>query len=144
MAANMVVVFNNFAAISVEMRHTMEQLVRKAALDIEREAKIRAPVDTGFMRNSIYAVTHMSSDYGTGTDTPPSGASLLPELPKPKDRLTALVAVGASYGAYVEMGTSRMAAQPYLIPAADVVRPQFVEALARLEFALASASVVTE
>ena len=37
-----------------------------------------------------------------------------------------IVGVGASYGAYVEFGTSRMQAQPYLFPAARfVMRTQF-------------------
>ena len=37
-----------------------------------------------------------------------------------------MVGVGVNYGAYVEFGTSRMAAQPYLFPAArTVMRSQF-------------------
>jgi hypothetical protein len=116
-------------------------MVRKAAFDVEAQAKARAPVDTGFMRNSLYVVTKASSTYSqASSDTPPPGASLLPEIPKPTDDMTAFVAVGANYGLYVEMGTSRMAAQPYLIPAADMVRPLFIEALARLDFALGALS----
>lgn len=38
-----------------------------------------------------------------------------------------IVGVGADYGAYVEFGTSRMRAQPYLFPAARrVMRSEFV------------------
>lgn len=37
-----------------------------------------------------------------------------------------IVGVGAEYGAYVEFGTSRMRAQPYLFPAArKVMRTEF-------------------
>lgn len=37
-----------------------------------------------------------------------------------------IVGVGANYGAYVEFGTARMAAQPYLFPAArHVMRTEF-------------------
>lgn len=63
-------------------------------LKVERRAKHLCPVDTGRLRSSI---THgMASDargiYGwVGTDV--------------------------EYGKYVEMGTSRMAAQPFLRPA---------------------------
>lgn len=35
-----------------------------------------------------------------------------------------IVGVGAEYGAYVELGTSRMAAQPYLFPAARAALTQ--------------------
>lgn len=43
----------------------------------------------------------------------------------------ALVGVGAEYGAYVELGTSRMRAQPYLFPAVEtVMRTEF----ARISF----------
>lgn len=39
-----------------------------------------------------------------------------------------IVGVGAHYGAYVEFGTSKMAAQPYLFPAArHVMRTEFAQ-----------------
>lgn len=82
------------------------QVVRKSALDVEAQAKLRAPVDTGFLRNSIH--TEQSSD------------------------LRAEVIVGAEYGLYIEYGTSRMAAQPFLNPAVEFVRPAFEAACAAL------------
>lgn len=136
MANGFEVVFNKLPELSAALAKAAEQIVRKAALDIERGAKERAPVATGYLRNSIYAVTHTSSDYGQGGGEPPKGASLLPEVEKPKDGHTAYVAVGANYGAFVELGTSKMAAQPYLIPAADAVRPAFTDAMSRIEAAM--------
>lgn len=127
------VLYNKLPALSAALKKVVEQAVRKAALDIEREAKQRAPVQTGFLRNSIYAVTHEGSDYGQDAGSPPRDSYLLDEVEKPKDGQTAFVAVGANYGMYVEMGTSRMSAQPYLLPAADVVRPQFAAAMSQIE-----------
>lgn len=78
-------------------------LVAKAAADVEREAKVRAPVDTGYLRNSIQATR--------------------------TDELSWVVNVGADYGLFVEWGTSRMGARPFLHPAANAVRPQFMAAM---------------
>lgn len=39
-----------------------------------------------------------------------------------------IVADGVEYGLYQETGTSRMAAQPFMVPAVEKVRPGFVEA----------------
>lgn len=66
--------------------------VAKTALDIEATAKMYAPVDTGALMGSI------SSDVNA---------------------LSAEIGPTVEYGAYVEEGTSRMAPQPYMGPAAD-------------------------
>lgn len=76
--------------------------IQKTATDIERDAKIAAPVDTGFLRSSI------SSDVRG---------------------LHAEVGPTAEYGVYVEYGTSRMAPQPYLGPAFDRNAPLLEKAI---------------
>jgi HK97 gp10 family phage protein len=80
--------------------------VRKTALDIEADAKTLAPVDTGNLKGSI------------GTDI------LGP--------LAAEVGPTASYGHFVESGTSRMAAQPYMGPAFDRRSPGLVAAMEQI------------
>lgn len=65
------------------------------ANDIAAIAKENAPVDTGELRDSVHVE---------------------------KDGDNHAVVVGVDYGAFVELGTSRMAAQPYLGPAAEKVR----------------------
>lgn len=67
-------------------------VVRKTAFDIERDAKIFAPVDTGNLRNSI-STTAVA--------------------------LSAEIGPTAAYGAYVEYGTSRQAPAAYMGPAFD-------------------------
>lgn len=83
-----------------------DQIVTKAAMDIEAQAKTRAPVDTGNLKNSIQAVRIGIAHWK--------------------------VVVGAHYGMYVEWGTRFMAAQPFLQPAVNIVRPQFLAALRKV------------
>ncbi|WP_238999285.1 HK97-gp10 family putative phage morphogenesis protein [Segeticoccus rhizosphaerae] len=84
------------------------KVVRKVAADVERDAKILAPVDTGNLRNSI-----STSITGDGRH-----ASMRAEI-----------GPTASYGGYVEFGTSRMGPQPYLGPSLDRHTDPFVTAM---------------
>ena len=97
-------VSGSFAALAKETRKKLSQVVRKAAFDIEAQAKANAPVDTGALRNSIQAET-------TG-------------------ELEGEVGVGVEYGPYVEFGTVKTAPQPFLGPAVDAVQPAFEKAVA--------------
>lgn len=81
------------------------KVVAKSALDIERDGKINAPVDTGTLESSI------SSDI---------------------DGLSAEIGPHTDYEAYVEYGTSKMAAQPYMGPAFDKNVPGFVAAMGKV------------
>ncbi|WP_048680509.1 HK97-gp10 family putative phage morphogenesis protein [Kocuria sp. HSID16901] len=74
-----------------------------SAAHIVTEAKTRAPVRTGFLRGSIAVV--------------------------PIGRLSVSVGATANYAAYVEQGTSRMAARPYMRPALEKELPVLKSAL---------------
>lgn len=124
--------FEQLAAAQEAIKKAMAQTVKKAAFDTEARAKANAPVQTGFLKSSIYVELHDSSDYDGGAE-PPGDAEMLPEIERAADDHTAYVAVGASYGVYVEMGTVNMAAQPYLVPALEAVRPGFLAACEKLE-----------
>ena len=82
--------------------------VRKTAKDIEKTAKQLAPVDTGFLRGGIG-----TSDLRSTTENNPE----------------AEVRATANYAVYQELGTSRMAAQPFMRPAADKHEPAFLKAM---------------
>lgn len=77
----------------------LSALVRKAAFQIEAKAKMLAPVDTGHLRRSIQTAF--------------------------EGELAAVVFVAAEYGIYIELGTRRMRAQPFLLPAAEEVIAKF-------------------
>ena len=95
----------SLGAKAAAVRPEVQTILAKTSADIERDAKINAPVDTGALRNSI------------GRDLAPG---------------TAVIGPTVNYGAYVELGTSRMRPQPYLGPATDRHEPAFYAALATL------------
>jgi HK97 gp10 family phage protein len=99
-----VVVSNKFPAISNAIPDKVDRVVRKAAFDIEAGAKDRAPVDLGTLKNSIQAGPVAKGHWR--------------------------VRVGVHYGIYQEFGTSRMPAQPYLMPAFEAVVKSFRRAIA--------------
>lgn len=80
------------------------QAIRKTAFDIERDAKILSPVDTGALKNSI------STSISAGG-------------------LSAEIGPTVRYAHFVEEGTSRMSPQPYMRPAADRNTPGLERAL---------------
>jgi HK97 gp10 family phage protein len=63
-------------------------------------------VDTGFLKNSISV--------------------------EPAGDLTAYVGPHAEYAIYVEYGTYKSRAQPYLLPSAEKVRPAFIAAMKQI------------
>lgn len=90
---------------SLDIYDEAEQAVALVGYAIEAAAQTSAPVDTGHLKNSIAA---------------------------DPDGLTVTVTAGAGYADYVERGTSRMAAQPYLRPAFDALSPDLIDAIGQL------------
>ena len=76
--------------------------IRRTALKVEVDAKNFCPVDTGVLKGSIEA------DVG---------------------EFYATIAPNTDYAAYVEFGTYKMAAKPYMLPAADINAPIFETAM---------------
>jgi len=85
-------------------------VLRKTAVDVEADAKMFAPVDTGNLKNSI------SSE---------------PAFPQP-GVVEMEIGPTANYGAFVEFGTSRMAPRAYMGPALDRRTPAFVAAMEKV------------
>lgn len=127
--------FNHLPAMPALIHRAIREAVAKAAYDVQAHAADNAPVETGYLKSSVYVVLYDKSTYGEGFQE--SGTSApLPEVDHPANDMTAFVAVAAEYGLFVELGTSKAPAQPYLVPALELVAPQFKAALSRLEDAL--------
>ena len=87
----------------------IEQALLNSALIVERDAKINAPVDTGRLRSSIM---HRDKDFGTNEP---------------------MIEVGTNveYAPYVEFGTSKAAAQPFLFPALNSNKQKILKEIAK-------------
>lgn len=77
--------------------------LREAAESIVNDAQANAPVDTGFLRDSIEI----------------SGES----------ETSVTVTSGAEYSVFVEYGTSKMSAQPFFEPAIEQAKAELQQAL---------------
>lgn len=87
----------------------------KTGLVVEGNAKLLAPVDTGRLAGSI---STQSKDKGskTGVDT----------ISKPTAEGVVYVGTPVAYGPYMEFGTSKAEAQPFLRPALRMAKGEAV------------------
>lgn len=104
--------------------------VEKAAYDIEAHAKAMAPVDTGFLRAAIQAESSQGKAVGNRLQRAGASTDFINFAVGGAGGLRWEVTSYASYSAYLEFGTRKMAAQPYMTPAAELVRPQLRRAIA--------------
>lgn len=91
-SADIKISVDNTELIKNATREAVVVALEAVGLQAEGYAKRLCPVDTGLLRNSI---THTS------------------------DEDTAYIGTNVEYAAYVEYGTSKTAAQPYLKPAVN-------------------------
>lgn len=84
--------------LAASLNMETDRVIASAAFQVEAEAKSRAPVDTGALKNSIHTERKKAGLYW--------------------------VADGVEYGIYQEFGTHRMSAHPFMMPAVEKVRKQ--------------------
>ena len=87
----------------------LDKAVRETALVAQGDARQNAPVDTGALKGSISTEFDRNAESSTGT-----------------------VYTNIEYGLYQEMGTVKMAAHPYMMPALNDNKSTF-EYLAKRE-----------
>lgn len=102
-----VVKMNKLPAVPGKMRAAAGKRIHAAGFRVEGDAKGRAPVDTGHLRNTISN--------------------------RPSGDLSTVIAASADYAAYVERGTKFMAAQPFLGPAMDAEGPRLEASFRNIE-----------
>lgn len=108
-ASELVELSQDIQAATTTTLQKIRQVVVKATADTKRDAMIKAPVDTGFLRSSISGTTVHRAGYSEGT-----------------------VGASANYAPYVEFGTSRAAPQPFLGPALERNQPLMEQAFANI------------
>ncbi|WP_422804218.1 HK97-gp10 family putative phage morphogenesis protein [Streptococcus sp. FT1-55] len=83
-----------------------DRQLKLSSLRIERAAKVNAPVDTGTLKNTIFSAK--------------------------AGNLTYKVTAPQHYAIFVEKGTRKMRAQPYLKPAIEAERPKLISNLRKI------------
>jgi len=106
-------VVTNLNMINSDIRNKVQKELIIAGINVQNGAKKRCPVDTGTLRNSIAVKKTDDLEVEVGTYLPETGAYM-------------------PYAAFVEYGTSKMKAQPFLFPAYEEEKPKFLKRLKRI------------
>ena len=97
-----------FNAINIKVTKNVQEVIESSAIRVRDDARSRAPFKTGKLKRDI-------------------------RVKKSKDGLTAAVTYmgkkRAFYGKFIEFGTRFMPARPFLGPAWEVERPNFIRAI---------------
>jgi len=112
MSVTVSITHDRFPEIARKLPAQTKTAVSKAGHDVEGRAKAVVPIDTGALMNSIQTKI---TDGGFGAEIAPH----------------------TDYAVYVEFGTRRMGARPYMTPAGEAVRPAFKAAMEQLLRSLA-------
>lgn len=95
-------------ALIANTRPQASRIVESHGWKIAGDAAQLAPVDTSALRNSLLSESGMEND------------------------LTFIVQDGVEYGVFQELGTSKMAAQPFVVPAVEKDEQAFLDAFKEL------------
>lgn len=92
------------------------------ALAVEGDAKSNCPYKTGNLRRSIHSAAFDKGKriFGATDDN----GKPVPDYAQTPGASMAVVGTNTGYGVFVELGTFKMAAQPYLGPALAANRPE--------------------
>tara|TARA_Y100000114_G_C11675484_1_gene285966 strand:- start:62 stop:421 length:360 start_codon:yes stop_codon:yes gene_type:complete len=100
---------SDIEAYMFRKKHALLGVVAEASKNVTSTAKQIVPVDTGNLRTNIsYTVIER------------------------KDKIEGEIIADTDYASYVELGTSKMRAQPYMLPSAMSEKPKFVNACRRV------------
>lgn len=102
--------------IKIRGKRVVGKTAYEVGLVVESIAKSLSAIKTGRLKGSI---TTQSRDKGTRPDSPATGNDV---IEKPGDNNEVLVGTAVEYAPYIEYGTVRHGAQPFLRPALDLAR----------------------
>lgn len=99
------IITNRFGELGTRLPQRTADAIRAAVDETAQQARQRAPVDTGELRDSIQG--------------------------RVINQFSGEVVATADHAIFQEYGTRFQPAQPYLTPAAEAVRPQYLAAVAK-------------
>ena len=105
--------------VKIRGRRVTGKTAFEVGLVVEGQAKLLAPVDTGRLAASI---TTQASDSGTIPTGEGAVSTDVIARPSASNRIEVFVGTPVFYGPYVEFGTIRSNAQPFLRPALDLAK----------------------
>jgi HK97 gp10 family phage protein len=112
--------------VAAALGKNRDAIVRIIGFDIESESKQNAPVDTSALRNSHYTETPEGNTFDVAESHAKGANPKVTTIQHPKpDEGFVNVGPSVDYAEFVEFGTSRQGAQPYLTPAAESVSQKF-------------------
>lgn len=104
-----IIVYDRIPELIASVEANARAAVKETADKVVREARTRAPVQTGYLRSSIHAE---SKTLGKEAE----------------------VHVDAPYAPFVEFGTYKMGARPFLYPAVQKYADEFVDRVGKGAF----------
>ena len=94
--------------MSAEIENKASFLIEDVGNEVTSDVYVRAPKDTGELADSYLRESGMT------------------------DKLTFTIRDGVSYGIFQELGTSKMAAQPHVVPAMEGAEAELIKAFTEL------------
>ena len=133
MGMTVTVMSNRLPQIGSGLAGAVSRAVRKSAFDIEAKAKAYAAVDTGNLKGSITTVIAgdgMSAEVTANADYAAHVEyGTRPHVIRPRNASMLAFKVGGVTVFAKEVDHPGTAAQPFMTPAAEEVRPSFVAAV---------------
>jgi HK97 gp10 family phage protein len=122
--------YSHFAAIAAKLPKATGKIVEQTAKEIEASAKTSMGPGGG-KTYSRRGKTHTASAPGS----PPAVdlGALRNSIQTRVSGTSGVVFTNIHYAIYLEMGTRKMGARPFMAPAAEKVRPNFIKKLSDLE-----------
>ena len=107
-------IINNSDEVRDKLERAVERALVECGIVAEGHAKMKCPVDTGRLRGSIVYATSTSRSEG---QSPAEPGDYTPKGTPPKGEVH--IGTNVEYGPFVELGTSKRKAKPFLRPAIE-------------------------